>query len=87
MKVNETNYETLYKAMNITGTDYNIKWFDKNTYDGYIDELDILSMIDDLISEIDYLNEKIEDLEQDIESNYKPIPVAEQYEISERDFY
>ena len=86
MKVNESNYETLEKASKITGTDYEIRWFDAENIDGYVDEETMLYIIDDLMCEIDRLQEEIEDMEQDIKDNYRPIPVAEQVGISDGDF-
>lgn len=44
------------------------------------------SMIEDLIAEVEHKNDEIDELKQDIQDNYRPIPVAEQYEVSERDF-
>ena len=41
---------------------------------------DLLNAIDDLIYERDNLEDKIKDMEQDIEDNYKPISKSEQYE-------
>lgn len=86
MRVDESNYETLEKASKITVTDYDIKWFDAENIDGYIDNDSIISMIEDLICEVGRLEERIDDLEQDIEDNYKPIPIAEQLGISDKDF-
>lgn len=40
---------------------------------------DLLEDHQDLISEVDHLKEQINDLEQDIEDNYKPVSKAEQY--------
>lgn len=37
-------------------------------------------------AEVNHLEEKIEDIEQDMRDNYRPIPVAEQVGISDRDF-
>lgn len=37
-------------------------------------------------AEVNHLEEKIEDIEQDIQDNYRPIPVAEQVDISDGDF-
>lgn len=37
----------------------------------------IMSMLQELMWEIDSQKEKVEDLEQDIEDNYKPIPKSE----------
>ena len=86
MRVDESNYEILEKASKITVTDYDIKWFDVENIDGYIDNDSIISMIEDLICEVGRLEERIDDLEQDIEDNYKPIPIAEQLGISDKDF-
>jgi len=49
-----------------------------------VDEL--ISVIEDQAGEIDELQEKLDDLEQDIEENYKPISKYEFYGVSERDF-
>lgn len=46
----------------------------------------VMGIVEDLLSEINSLNEKLEDLENDIRENYRPIPVAEQYGISDEDF-
>lgn len=86
MRINEGNFDILDKASNITGTDYNIRWFDAENISGYIDDDDLVSMIEDLVCEIDRLEEKIEDMEQDIKDNYRRIPIAEQVGVSDRDF-
>lgn len=39
----------------------------------------IMSMLEDLIWEVDSQKEKVEDLEQDIEDNYRPITKEEMY--------
>ena len=46
----------------------------------------VMGIVEYLLSEINSLNKKLEDLENDIRENYKPIPVAEQYGISDEDF-
>ena len=46
----------------------------------------VMGIVEDLLREINSLNEKLEDLENDIRENYRPIPVAEQYGISDEDF-
>ena len=86
MIVNESNFETLERASKMTSTDYEIKWFDAENIDGYIDTENLMSIIEDLICEVDRLQEEIEDMEQNIQDNYKPIPVAEQVGISDKDF-
>lgn len=63
--------------MKIVMKDYNLKSFkekDVYTWD------EILDIIQDLESEKFRLEEELEDLKQDIEENYKRIPVEEQYE-------
>ena len=46
----------------------------------------VMGIVEDLLSEINSLNKKLEDLENDVRENYRPIPVAEQYGISDEDF-
>lgn len=48
---------------------------------------DVEQLIEDLISKIEHLKEELESLEQNIQENYKPIPVSEQCGISDRDFF
>ena len=48
---------------------------------------DMISVMEDLDSEIDRLKEKIEDIEQDKEDNYRPLHSSELYGVSERDFH
>ena len=47
---------------------------------------DLLDVITDLDSDVTYLKEKIEDMEQDIQDNYRRISVSEQVGISDKDF-
>lgn len=51
-----------------------------------LNEDDLIEMVDEIVQEYEHLEEKLEDLKQNIEENYRPIPVAEQYGISQRDF-
>ena len=74
----------------------NIKEFGENSWLGSIlykrfkkdlisvDEL--LTMIEDLSSDVETLEDRVRDLEEDIEQNYRPIPVHEQYEVYDSDF-
>ena len=73
-------------ASGITQTDYEEIVYNQGAKYCYISEYAAQSIISDLIHEIDILKEKIEDLEQDIEDNYKPIKKEEQYGINYRDF-
>ena len=54
--------------------------------DDLLDEIDRLqNNLDDAEAKITELEDHIEELEQQIEDNYRPIPVAEQYGISDKD--
>ena len=75
----EIDKELKTKIENITGVDYEFKG-------NFLPSENIVSIFEDLIYEIDRLEEKYEDLEKDLEENYRPIPVSEQYGISDRDF-
>lgn len=67
------------KIEKITGIDYDFKG-------NYLPSESITLIFEDLISEIDRLEEKYSDLEQDLEDNYRPIPVSEQVGISDKNF-
>ena len=76
--LNEKDKELIEKISKITLTNYETGSFIKiETWK---------EIIYDLLDEIYNLQEKIEDIEQDIESNYKPIPYEEQIGYNERDF-
>lgn len=47
---------------------------------------DLICCIENLDEEVDYLKEQIENMEQDVEDNYKPVKKDEQYGISYSDF-
>ena len=47
---------------------------------------ELLDLCENLYNEVDILTEKINDLEQDIQENYKPIDKSEQYGINDSDF-
>ena len=76
MLIDKELYNT---ASRITMTDYEEFIYNPGARYGYISEYTAQSIISDLIHEIDILNEKIEDLEQDIQDNYKPITKEEMY--------
>lgn len=86
MIVNESIYDILEKASNITLTNYDIKWFDAENISGYIKEENLIDIIEDLIIEVNRLEEEIEDIEEDIRDNYKRISNDEQVGISSKDF-
>lgn len=47
---------------------------------------EIIGVIEELLKKIDSLQEDIESLEEDLKENYRPIPVAEQVGVSDKDF-
>lgn len=82
MKLDQADLEILEKAGKKTMTNYweNVKWFNPKELDGYIDGDELIGIIEDLICEIDHLEEKAEDREQEIQDNYRRITPAEMYE-------
>lgn len=69
--------------MKIVMKDYNLESFkekDIYTWD------EIISIIEDLEAEKESLKEELNDLQQDLENNYRKIDIAEQVGISDRDF-
>lgn len=69
--------------MIINMKDYNLKSFQEK--DLYSWE-EIISKIEDLESELINKTEELENLEQDLKDNYKPIPISEQVGINDNDF-
>lgn len=80
MKIDENVFDIINKVHEITLTDYEIKWFDAENINGYIESDVLLNIIQDLICEIEHKEEEIEDIKQDIKSNYRPLTIAEQVE-------
>lgn len=68
------NKELANKIKSKTLNEYGIKIEDKV----YLEQNDVLSIIEDLLVEIGNLEEKYEDLERDMQDNYRHIPVEEQ---------
>lgn len=72
IKLDNYDFEKVKKASDITCTDYNI-------VGNMIPAENLISVIVDLLDEIDRLEEKYEDLENDLESNYRPLNNREIY--------
>lgn len=72
--------EMLKRIQKITLTDYEAKL-------GYVPAESVTEIIVDLLLEIDRLEEKYKDFEQEVEDNYKPYTKEEMYGVSDRDFY
>lgn len=49
-------------------------------------EDDVISLLENLVGKYRTLEEELENTKQDLEDNYRPIPVAEQVGISDRNF-
>ena len=73
--------EKIKEIEELTMTDYDAKL-------GYIHSDNLESMIDDLLYEIHNLQDKVRDLENDIENNYeaKKFDPYEEYGVSRKDF-
>ena len=85
MKIYKDLYERIKK---ITLTDYEAQ-YTKDPDDDYVwilSESVMNDILDNLVYELDHQIEMYEDLKQDIEDNYRKIPVSEQVGISDKDF-
>lgn len=71
--------KVLEKIEEITNTNYNAE-------DVYLTTESLVMIIDDLLVELDKMQDKLNDLENNLNDNYRPIPVAEQVAISDKDF-
>ena len=60
MRIDEDNYGIIDRAEKILFTEYEKHWFDAENIDGYMDEEELLSIIEDLCDEIERLQEPIE---------------------------
>lgn len=71
--------------------DYNLKEGIKKIV-GYeinsitLEKDDIIELLEELVGKYQILKKEFEDYKQDVEDNYRPIPIAEQVGISDRDF-
>lgn len=86
MKINKNYFDIFERAENELDTSYDICFTDSDKVEAYISDENLVSMIEDLLDKIETLKEDYKELEQDLQDNYKPIPVAEQYDISDKDF-
>lgn len=79
MRIDESNFDVFYRVQNMCGYNYDIRWTDSHNLKGYIDPDVMLSMIEDLICEVDRRDETIEDIKQDRNDNYRRITPREMY--------
>lgn len=91
MRVCEDNYGVLRRAEDLLKNDFSINITNDDEIKGYIDEDDVVEMIDELCSEIDSLREQLEEQKEHyenlIEDCYKPISPYEYYGVSEHELY
>lgn len=71
IEVSDKEMERFKEISDITVTDYEFKG-------NFVPVVSLLAMIDDLLLELHEKEEQIEDIKQDIQDNYKRIPVSEQ---------
>lgn len=76
----------LYINIKDLNESYTKDYFEKKFKKDLVSVDELISLIEDLISEKDELQEKLEYLEQDIEDNYRPVSKAEQYCVNDSDF-
>ncbi len=81
-KLDEDEFKRIKEASEITYSDYEL-------VGDFIPVESLMIAIEDLLIELDNKEEKIKDLENDIENNYelKNVNPYTEYGISERDFY
>lgn len=78
-KLDDNELEAMFKASKITMTDYDL-------IGNFAPVENLMAAIEDLLIELDKAEKRYKELEEQLRENYRPIPVAEQYGISERDF-
>lgn len=80
-KVTDDELKTLERAANFTGGDYEIMG-------NFVPVNKMLNMVEDLLIELGKSDEKIRDMEQDIENNFEPknIDPYEELGLSRGDF-
>lgn len=78
-RLESDEFEKIKEAEKITCTDYDI-------IGNLIPAENLMSIVEDLLVEIDTLNERYEDLEKTVEENYRPFTPKEMYGISDKDF-
>lgn len=63
------------KVVDITYTGY--KPLIENENGVLLSENSVMAMFEEMISQVDYLQEQYDDLEQDLHDNYRPLPMSE----------
>ena len=77
----EINDKLIEKVMAVTNTDYEVaKFYNRieEKYESYINADNLVVALEDMLVEYDHMKEMYDDLKQDVEDNYRPIPPEEQ---------
>lgn len=78
MKLDDYDLKILDEVEEIIGSNLEIKKYPEKN-EGYIEHDSLICGIEELIGTIKSLKEQYEDLERDLEDNYKPITKEEMY--------
>lgn len=76
-RLDEYEQKLIKKVQERTITDYEVKG-------EFVPVDSFISMLEDLLAEVDRLEEEKEDIERDKEDNYRRVPIEEQIGYSER---
>lgn len=77
----EIDEKIINKVMDTTKMDYEaVKLYNRinDKMETYINTDNLITALEDMWVEYDHMKEMYEDLKQDVEDNYRPIPVEEQ---------
>ena len=77
----EIDEKIINKVMDTTKTDYEaVKLYNRinDKMETYINTDNLITALEDMWVEYDHMKELYEDLKQDVEDNYRPIPPEEQ---------
>ena len=76
-RLDEYEQKLIKKVQERTITDYEVKG-------EFVPVDSFISMLEDLLAEVDRLEEEKEDFEKNVEENYRRVPIEEQIGYSER---
>jgi hypothetical protein len=76
-RLDEYEQKLIKKVQERTITDYEVKG-------EFVPVDSFISMLEDLLAEVDRLEEEKEDLERDMQDNYRKVTVEEQIDYSDR---
>lgn len=77
MKVDERVNLILEKAYNITGTDYKVYWRNPDEFDGWVNDEDVMKLLEDIVYQYEVLEEIHEDYKNEVDEYYERKQVYE----------